>query len=91
MVIAESRLAYRILETSHPPVYYIPQAAYWNLQVDGRESSLAAWSYPNPNYAYADIKDHLAFYASRVDEAYGGWITSNIIGPFKGGPGMMEW
>ena len=127
VVIAESNCAYRVLETSHPPVYYIPQddiqmqyltpharrtfcefkgqAAYWDLQVNDRESSLAAWCYPNPNHAYSDIKDHLAFYASRIDEAfvgdeivqaqagdfYGGWITSNIVGPFKGGPGTMRW
>lgn len=127
VVIVESESAYRILETSHPPVYYIPQddiqmqyltsnsrrtfcefkgqAVYWDLQVNGRESSLVAWSYPNPNNAYREIKDHLAFYASRVDEAYvadekvwsqegdfyGGWITSKVVGPFKGGPGTRGW
>ena len=127
VVIAQSNRTFRVLETSHPPVYYIPrediqmqylttnprrtfcefkgQAAYWDLQVDAQESSLAAWSYPNPNSAYMEIKDHLAFYASRVDEAYvgsekvqaqagdfyGGWITSNIVGPFKGGPGTKGW
>jgi uncharacterized protein (DUF427 family) len=127
VVIAESQRAYRVLETSHPPVYYIPrddiemqyltsnprrtscefkgQAAYWDLQVNGRKSSLAAWSYPKPNNAYAGIRDYLAFYASRVDEAYvgdekvqaqegdfyGGWITSKIVGPFKGGPGTRGW
>jgi hypothetical protein len=51
------------------------------------------------------LRDYLAFYPSRVDacfvddervrpqtgDFYGGWITSNIIGPFKGGPGTSHW
>jgi hypothetical protein len=54
---------------------------------------------------YAAIRDHLAFYAQRVDACwvddervrgndgsfYGGWITSNVVGPFKGGPGTAGW
>ena len=64
-----------------------------------------AWSYPHPVERYAAIKDHLAFYAQRVDACwvddervrgndgsfYGGWITANIVGPFKGGPGTAGW
>jgi uncharacterized protein (DUF427 family) len=64
-----------------------------------------AWSYPHPVERYAAIKDHLAFYAQRMDACwvddeqvrgndgsfYGGWITSNIVGPFKGGPGTAGW
>jgi uncharacterized protein (DUF427 family) len=127
VVIAESDRVYRVLETSHPPVYHIAQtdiemdylkpnphrtycefkgqAVYWDLEVGDNRSPLAAWSYPQPNPAFAAIKDHLAFYASRVDEAYvgeekvmaqegdfyGGWITSKIVGPFKGGPGTWGW
>jgi hypothetical protein len=65
----------------------------------------AAWSYPEPSPAFAAIRGHLAFYADRVDECrvddevvkpqpgqfYGGWITSDIVGPFKGEPGTMGW
>ena len=65
----------------------------------------AAWCYPQPVERYAAIKDHLAFYAQRMDACwvdgeqvrgndgsfYGGWITSSIVGPFKGGPGTAGW
>jgi uncharacterized protein (DUF427 family) len=127
VVIVDSTRALRVLETSHPPSYYIPQsdidmtvlratrsrtfceykggASYWTIQVGDRVSEDAAWSYATPNAGYEVIKDHLAFYASRVDEAYvddervnpqagdfyGGWITKDIVGPFKGGAGTSGW
>ena len=129
-VIAETNRAWRILETSHPPVYYLPQidiamqwlarsprrssfcewkgpAVYWivNLRSAVPAVSDAAWSYPDPSPAYSALRDHLAFYASRVDECtvdgervqaqpgdfYGGWITSHVRGPFKGAPGTLGW
>ena len=125
--IADTTSAYRVLETSHPPVYYIPpadiaqqflqkvagaswcefkgHASYWSLDVNGRRAKEAAWSYPRPTQAFAAIADHLAFYASRVDDCfvgdervqaqsgdfYGGWITTDIVGPFKGEPGTRGW
>ena len=126
--IAETNRGYRVLETSHPPVYYFPledvhmgklqkmagkrtfcefkgAAEYWKWAGDPEETSAIAWSYPDPNPAFSAIKDHLAFYPSRVDECYvdgervkaqegdfyGGWITSDIVGPFKGGPGTWGW
>ncbi|MBZ0301854.1 MAG: DUF427 domain-containing protein [Anaerolineae bacterium] len=127
VVVAETRRAVRVLETSHPPVYYVPQAdiqmrlltptrkhtscefkgsaRYWTLTVGARRSEDAAWSYPQPEPGYAILRDHLAFYASRVDacyvdgervipqpgDFYGGWITTGITGPFKGGPGTRGW
>ena len=129
VVIAETSRSMRILETSHPPVYYLPPAdlrmdllraatrrgsfcefkgaaAYWSLVLpDGRHVEDVAWSYPDPSRPYAALKDHLAFYGSRVDECYvdgervqpqpgdfyGGWITSHVTGPFKGAPGTMGW
>lgn len=65
----------------------------------------AGWCYRHPVPAYAAIRDHLAFYAQRVDRCtvgdevvspndgdfYGGWITSRVVGPFKGGPGTRGW
>jgi uncharacterized protein (DUF427 family) len=126
-VIAETRRALRVLETSHPPVYYIPpedirpeflegsarssycewkgRARYHSLKVGDRRSRDAAWSYPEPTAAFAAIRGHLAFYPSRVDECrvdgevvqsqpgdfYGGWITADVVGPFKGDPGTMGW
>lgn len=125
--IADTVSGYRVLETSHPPVYYLPasdvvqsflvavpgqswcefkgNAQYWSLEVEGRQSVRAAWSYDRPSNAFGNIAGHFAFYATRVDECwigdervvpqegdfYGGWITSQIIGPFKGGPGSQEW
>jgi uncharacterized protein (DUF427 family) len=125
--VADTTHAYRLLETSHPPTYYIPQAdlkmsllrpnprrsfcefkgqaTYWDLVAGDRVSLAAAWSYPSPTKAFSDLRDHLAFYATRVDacfvgeervqpqegDFYGGWITSNIVGPFKGAPGTSGW
>jgi uncharacterized protein (DUF427 family) len=125
--IADSVAGFRVLETSHPPVYYIPQAdirmdlmrkasgsswcefkgeaGYWSIEAGGRRSDNAAWSYPAPSPAFAPIAGHLAFYASRVDacfvgdeavqpqegDFYGGWITSKVVGPFKGGAGTRGW
>lgn len=129
ITIADTTHGLRILETSHPPVYYFPPedvamhllhpsargrsfcefkgfAIYWDLALPGQKPVTAvAWSYPTPAKQYASLKAHLAFYASRVDECwvddervqaqpgdfYGGWITSEIVGPFKGAPGTMGW
>ena len=83
-------------------------AAYADIVVD--ESGLeparrAAWTYPEPNGAFAELVGHWAFYAQAVDECwvddervapnegdfYGGWITANLTGPFKGAPGTRHW
>lgn len=126
-VIAETRNAYRVLETSHPPTYYFPPtdvdetilipsarqtfcefkgyARYWSLRSGDRFAEDAAWFYPTPTDPFAAIKDYIAFYPSRVDacfiagerviaqdgDFYGGWITRNIVGPFKGGTGTAGW
>ncbi len=76
-------------------------ARYWAL-ADGERA--VAWDYPNPSRAYGKILDHFAFYPGRVDcfvdaesvrpqasEFYGGWITDEIVGPFKGEPGTGNW
>jgi uncharacterized protein (DUF427 family) len=81
------------------------RATYWTARAGGLEARDAAWGYESPSEAFAPIKDHLAFYAGRVDacyvddelvtpqpgDFYGGWITANIEGPFKGGPGTRGW
>lgn len=127
VVLADSEHAKRVLETSHPPVYYIPavdvrmdclratdrqswcewkgQACYYDVVVEDREIVNAAWSYLLPVPAFAAIRGHLAFYAHLVDACfvgdervepqagsfYGGWITRNVVGPFKGKPGTEGW
>ena len=131
VVIADTRRAKRILETSHPPSYYIPPedirlkeyfkpassrgtsfcewkgtASYYTIEVNGKKIDGAAWYYAKPSAKeFASIKDHVAFYAGKMDECrvdgervtpqpgqfYGGWITKDVVGPFKGEPGTMGW
>ena len=81
------------------------EAVYWHVEVDGRMLCDVAWSYPRPTPAFACLRDHLAFYAAPFDLCtvdgevvrpqpggfYGGWITSDLAGPFKGAPGSMGW
>jgi len=126
-IIAETNRAFRVLETSHPPVYYFPpedvrmkfftgnpqasfcewkgSAGYYDLTVGEQSVKNAAWFYANPPGNFAEIKNHLAFYPSKMDacfvdgelvasqdgDFYGGWITKNIVGPFKGGAGTWGW
>jgi len=80
-------------------------ARYWNLRVGGRIVPAAAWSYPTPDAGFAELRNALAFYPGRVDgcflddervrpqagEFYGGWVTDEIVGPFKGEPGTEGW
>ncbi len=80
-------------------------ATYWDVVVDGRRSSAAAWSYEDPSPGYEHLRGAVAFYPGRVDGAtvdgehvtpqpggfYGGWITKEIAGPVKGGPGSLGW
>ncbi|WP_245395646.1 DUF427 domain-containing protein [Anthocerotibacter panamensis] len=127
VVIADSRRTKRVLETSHPPVYYIPPedvqmqyftanvrqtfcefkgvARYYDLTVHEKQVAHVAWYYPTPSPAFQSLAGYLAFYPSKVDacyvdeervqpqpgDFYGGWITSDIVGPFKGSPGTMGW
>ena len=127
VVVADSRRALRVLETSSPPAFYIPRedvridllspsstssvcewkgrASYHDLRVGDRVIRNVAWSYEDPTPAFEPIRGHLAFYAGRVDSAwvddervvpqpgdyYGGWVTSRVVGPFKGDPGTFGW
>jgi len=81
------------------------RARYHTLLLPDREIVNVAWSYAEPSAGFEAIRDHVAFYAGLVDEAwvgderatpqpgsfYGGWVTSRIVGPFKGGPGSFGW
>jgi uncharacterized protein (DUF427 family) len=81
------------------------QAHYYTIVVGGRHAVDAVWSYGSPAARFADIKGHLAFYPQKVDACYvddervqanegafyGGWITSKVVGPFKGGAGSADW
>lgn len=81
------------------------QARYFDIVVDDRESVQAGWSYADPTPQFRLLKDHFAFYPALMDACfvdgehvkpqpggfYGGWVTSSVVGPFKGGPGTMGW
>lgn len=124
--IARTRRALRVLETSHPPSFYLPwddvardffepagggsfcewkgPACYWTLVNGNQRLPRVAWSYPQPLAGAEALADCVAFYPSaldcRVDGAhvqpqpggfYGGWITPELVGPFKGMPGSQGW
>jgi uncharacterized protein (DUF427 family) len=127
VTIADTKRAKRVLETSHPPVYYLPpedlkmeylsstnqgafcewkgRAIYYTISVGEKQATNVAWSYPNPTLNFTSIKNYLAFYAQLMDACYvngelvqpqpgnfyGGWITSDIVGPFKGAAGTWGW
>lgn len=81
------------------------RARYWTLVAGGRRSDDAAWSYAAPEAGFEMLAGYLAFYAQRVDACwvgddrvtpqpgrfYGGWITPDLVGPFKGAPGSDGW
>jgi len=127
-IVVDTRRSLRVLETSHPPVYYVPgnaivpglltpisgttwcefkgAASYFDVaSPSGRLVARAAWHYPEPTDGYAALVGHVAFYPGRMDRCtvdqepvvaqhgdfYGGWITSKVTGPFKGGPGTDRW
>ena len=126
-VIGRTSRPVKVMETSHPPVYYIPPdevdrwalrpsphrtvcefkgvAHYYNVVVGDREVKNAAWYYPEPNSHYEVLRDCVAFYPQMMDECtvdgevvtpqpghfYGGWVTSDVVGPFKGAPGSNGW
>jgi uncharacterized protein (DUF427 family) len=81
------------------------RARYLDAVIDGRRFEQVGWFYPDPTRDYESLRDHIAFYPGRVDGAwlgdervaaqagsfYGGWITSDLVGPFKGAPGTLGW
>jgi uncharacterized protein (DUF427 family) len=126
-VVAETRSGFRVLETSHPPGYYLPReafragallpadgssycewkgaAAYLDVVGGARRAPRAAWYYPEPTTPFRALREHVALYPAAMDRVtvdgevvrpqeggfYGGWITSRVVGPFKGAPGTWGW
>ncbi len=80
-------------------------ATYYAIEVTGDVVENAAWTYEIPTARFTSITNHIAFYPQQVDECwvdaervaptagdfYGGWITSRVVGPFKGGPNTLSW
>ena len=99
------RIAYLILSARQTVCEWKGMARFWSIQIGKRMTIDAAWSYPNPGEKYKNITNYLAFFPGKVDacyvgkqkvkiqtgELYGGWITSKILGPFKGEPGTEFW
>lgn len=125
--IVRSSRAIRVLETSHPPTWYVPMAdvaagvlqpveqssfcewkgmaRYYDLRVGEHHVPAVAWGYPAVDAKFPELADTVAFYAGRVDDCfvggervtpqpgdfYGGWITGDVVGPFKGAAGSWGW
>ncbi len=80
-------------------------ARYLDAVVGERRVTQVGWTYPDPTPGYEALRDHVSFYPGRVDAAwigdervqaqegdfYGGWITADLVGPFKGAPGTLGW
>lgn len=80
-------------------------AQYWSVTVDGHTRDAVAWSYANPTGQFGPIAGYFAFYVGKIDAAfvgetrvlaqpgsfYGGWVTPNLTGTIKGGPGTEGW
>jgi uncharacterized protein (DUF427 family) len=126
-VVAETTRSWRVLETSHPPTYYLPreafvdgalreaagsshcewkgQASYYDVLGGGQVAPRAAWTYLDPTPRFVDLAGAVSVMPGQVDRClvdgevvqpqaggfYGGWITSRVVGPFKGEPGTWGW
>jgi uncharacterized protein (DUF427 family) len=107
VTLVSTNASVRVLETSHPPTYceFKGVASYFDIVVGDQRIERAAWTYDNPSPGFESLAGKVALYANQVDECrvgdevvipqegdfYGGWITRNIEGPFKGAPGTRGW
>ena len=125
--VASTERGWRVLETSHPPTYYLPasafaegvlreadgsswcewkgRASYYDLVTPTRTAARAGWTYHSPTRGFELLTRAIAVMAAQTDRCtvngeqvqsqpggfYGGWITSWVVGPFKGIPGSMGW
>lgn len=126
-VIVDTTDSVRVLETSHPPVYYMPfvafpegvlipvagtsfcefkgEARYFDVVSGGVVADRGGWIYPDPARGFERLETLVALHPSQMDSCEidgepvstqagdfsGGWITSHVVGPFKGGPGTTGW
>jgi uncharacterized protein (DUF427 family) len=79
-------------------------ARYWSLVDGARSLPAVGWSYPRPLAGAEALADTVAFYPAQLQCTvggapvraqpggfYGGWITPELVGPFKGAPGSEGW
>lgn len=126
-VVARTTHGWRVLETSHPPTYYLPTdafdpdvlvpaegtsqcewkgaASYFDLVAGETIAGRAAWTYRRPTPGFEDLAGAVAVMPGMVERClvdgevvqpqpgnfYGGWVTSRVVGPFKGEPGTFAW
>ena len=126
-VIARTTHGWRVLETSHPPTYYLPAEAFdADVVVPADDSSWCEWKgaaswfdlvagdtrgHPcgvdvlQPAPGFEAITGAIAVMPGLVERClvdgevvrpqpgafYGGWVTDNVVGPFKGDPGTLGW
>ena len=126
-VVADTTDLVRVLETSHPPTYYLPRTAFGDFLTAVDKTTFCEWKgvaryvdvvvpgaaplrevgwwYPAPDRRYPEVADRVAVYAGPFDEItldgevvepqpggfYGGWVTTDVVGPFKGGAGSWGW
>ena len=125
-LIGDTTGALRVLETYHPPTFYLPpddvftralkpvprstycewkgSASYFDVLAGQRRADQAAWAYLDPSPPYAALAGYVSFYPSDLEcyvdgervlpqpgVFYGGWVTSDVSGPFKGSTGMDGW
>ncbi|MDQ3641981.1 MAG: DUF427 domain-containing protein [Actinomycetota bacterium] len=81
------------------------RATYYSVVHRGKAVADAVWTYPDPLPGYEALAGYLAFYPALMEAClvdtelvlpqpggfYGGWVTSKVVGPFKGEPGTMGW
>jgi uncharacterized protein (DUF427 family) len=125
--VCRTTAAVRVLETSHPPAWYLPlddwlpgslvpadgasycefkgMAAYRDVVGGDVTAERAAWTYPDPTRGFEALRGTVSVYPGRMDSCtvdgepvraqeggfYGGWITDDVVGPFKGAPGTWGW
>jgi uncharacterized protein (DUF427 family) len=130
IVVADSTAAWRVMETSHPPTWYLPRvdvnerylrrsasrssvcewkgaATYWDVVTSAATDGViqaVGWSYESPTPRFVPITGFLSFMPGQIECSidgervlpqaggfYGGWITTDVVGPFKGEPGSWGW
>ena len=124
--VAHTHNAILVLETAHPPSFYIPwadvnralfqvsvggsfcewkgPATYWSLVNSEQVLPGVAWSYPKPFAGAEALANCVSFYPAQLactvngekvkaqpGGFYGGWITPELVGPFKGEAGTQGW
>ncbi len=125
--VCRTSRAWRVLETSHPPSWYLPRedwlagalvpaaggswcewkgaADYLDVVGGGVVAARSAWTYPDPTPGFVELAGAVAVYPAAMDACtvdgelvrpqdggfYGGWVTGDVVGPFKGAPGTLGW